>query len=134
IPVEFKLLDEQGEYIESNASFYPTVSGDQGTSWCESAVGADCDVTSANLSSGRKTLYLSTTDIGKLQIGATYESKPYSGGEVEFVPYKLHAQLSPVEMIAGRAVNVEVKALACRGEQATAIKGYNQNIVLSEDS
>ncbi|MGR5520974.1 DUF6701 domain-containing protein [Vibrio sp. PNB22_4_2] len=134
IPVEFKLLDEQGEYIESNASFYPTVSGDQGTSWCESAVGADCGVTSANLSSGRKTLYLSTTDIGKLQIGATYESKPYSGGEVEFVPYKLHAQLSPVEMIAGRAVNVEVKALACRGEQATAIKGYNQNIVLSEDS
>ncbi|WP_321283269.1 DUF6701 domain-containing protein [uncultured Vibrio sp.] len=134
IPVDFKLLNDRGELIDSNDSFVPIVSPDSNTTWCSSEQGSSCDLTSANLSNGEKTLYLSAENIGDLAVGAIYDSQNHSGGSVKFVPYKLHATPSVVEMIAGEDTSVSVQALSCYGDQAEVVKNYNSSLAMSLDN
>ncbi|MGP8308330.1 DUF6701 domain-containing protein [Vibrio sp. YIC-376] len=134
IPVDFKLVNEQNQLVDTDASFKPLVSPSNGTSWCSGETGDNCGIGGTNLVNGQKTLYISVQDIGEYSIGATYDYESYSGGSVEFVPYKLHATPSVVEMIAGKDASVSVQALSCYGDQTTVVKNYNSSLAMSSNN
>ncbi|WP_417507972.1 DUF6701 domain-containing protein [Marinomonas gallaica] len=133
IPVDFKLVNEQNQLVDSDASFHPLVSPGNGASWCSGETGDNCGIGGSNLVNGEKTLYLSVQDVGEYTVGANYDHESYSGGRVEFVPYKLHTTPSVVEMIAGKEASVSIQALSCYGDQTTVVKNYNSSLAMSLD-
>lgn len=134
IPVDFKLVNEQNQLVDSDASFNTLVSSSNGTSWCSAKTGDNCGIRGTNLVHGEKTLYLSAQDIGEYTVGAIYDYESYSGGSVEFVPYKLHATPYVVEMIAGKDASLSLQALSCYGDQATVVKNYNSSLVMNSEN
>ncbi|MEF1311907.1 hypothetical protein QTO01_17590 [Vibrio mytili] len=129
IPVDFKLLNDQGALVDSNDSFIPLADPNSNISWCSSEQGNTCDLASANLVNGRQTLYLSAENIGEVVVGAIYDLQTYSGGSVKFVPYKLAAEDQYV--IAGKQQSVKVKALACNDAGGVEAMGYDGSPTIS---
>nr|WP_275659832.1 DUF6701 domain-containing protein [Vibrio natriegens] len=134
IPVDFKLVNEQNNLIDSDASFHPLVSPNNGVSWCSGETGDNCGIGVTNLVNGEKTLYLSVQDVGEFTVGAYYDYESYSGGLVEFVPYKLHATPSIIDMVAGKDAAVSIQALSCYGDQTTVVKNYHSSLAMSSDN